>query len=57
MTTQVAETPVPVQSDVPSVDFVEAVSELLQTDAADLLAEMGYYDEADTPEDTAGDPR
>ena len=26
----------------PSVDFIKAVAELLETDAKDLLSEMGY---------------
>jgi len=26
----------------PSVDFIRAVAELLETDAEDILAEMGY---------------
>ena len=29
-------------SDGPSLDFIRAVAELLETDAEDLLAEMGY---------------
>lgn len=33
----------------PSADWVKAVSEYLDTDPADLLAELGYYDR---PEET-----
>jgi hypothetical protein len=58
MATEAAQTVVPAQSDSPSVEFVEAVSELLQTDATDLLAEMGYYESSDAPEEmVVGDPR
>jgi hypothetical protein len=31
-------------SNTPSADFVRAISDLLDTDPADLLAELGYYD-------------
>lgn len=31
----------------PSADFVHAVAELLETDAADILAEMGYVPHED----------
>jgi hypothetical protein len=34
----------PTVHDAPSADFVRAVSDFLDTDPADLLAEMGYYD-------------
>ncbi len=27
----------------PSVDFIQAISEFLDTDPADLLVELGYY--------------
>jgi hypothetical protein len=30
-------------TDAPSADFVRAVSDLLDTDPTDLLAELGYY--------------
>lgn len=31
----------------PSVDFIRAIADLLETDAEDILAEMGYvHDEA-----------
>ena len=28
----------------PSVDFIHAISEFLDTDPTDLLVELGYYD-------------
>ncbi len=31
------------QSAAPSVDFIQAISEFLDTDPADLLVELGYY--------------
>jgi hypothetical protein len=36
----------------PSADWVKAVSEYLDTDPTDLLAELGYYDR---PEETRSD--
>ena len=32
------------ENETPSAEFVRAVSDLLDTDPADLLAELGYYD-------------
>lgn len=31
------------QADTPSVDFIHAISEFLDTDPDDLLVELGYY--------------
>ena len=31
------------QADAPSVDFIHAISEFLDTDPDDLLVELGYY--------------
>lgn len=38
-------------ADTPSVDFIHAISEFLDTDPDDLLVELGYYsrDESDAP--------
>jgi hypothetical protein len=36
----------------PSAEWVKAVSEYLDTDPSDLLAELGYYDR---PEETRSD--
>jgi hypothetical protein len=33
----------------PSADFVRAISDLLDTDPADLLHELGYYDRTRRP--------
>jgi hypothetical protein len=33
----------------PSADFVRAISDLLDTDPADLLDELGYYDRTRLP--------
>jgi hypothetical protein len=33
----------------PSADFVRAISDLLDTDPADLLDELGYYDRSRLP--------
>lgn len=41
----------------PSAEFVRAVSDFLDTDPADLLAEMGYYDRSNTSEAAAADPK
>ena len=42
-------TPTIPSSEVPSADFIHAISEFLDTDPADLLVELGYYArEADT---------
>ena len=40
------------QAATPSVDFIHAISQFLDTDPADLLVELGYYsrDERDCPE-------
>ena len=40
------------QAATPSVDFIHAISQFLDTDPADLLVELGYYtrDESDCPE-------
>ena len=32
------------EMEMPSAEWVRAVSDLLDTDPADLLAELGYYD-------------
>jgi hypothetical protein len=29
---------------VPSADYIQAISQFLETDPSDLLAELGYYD-------------
>jgi hypothetical protein len=31
-------------SAVPSADYIQAISQFLETDPSDLLAELGYYD-------------
>ena len=40
------------QADVPSVDFIHAISEFLDTDPDDLLVELGYYSREES--DAAG---
>lgn len=35
-----------VENEMPSADFVRAVSDFLDTDPSDLLAELGYYNRA-----------
>ena len=39
------------QADAPSVDFIHAISQFLDTDPDDLLVELGYYsrEENDAP--------
>ncbi len=39
------------QAATPSVDFIHAISQFLDTDPDDLLVELGYYtrDERDSP--------
>lgn len=39
-------------ADVPSADFVRAVSDFLDTDPADLLNELGYANRKDRPRPT-----
>ncbi|MDR3709301.1 MAG: hypothetical protein P4L33_13455 [Capsulimonadaceae bacterium] len=34
----------------PSVDFIQAISEFLDTDPTDLLVELGYYEPAPVAE-------
>ncbi len=39
-------------TDGPSADFIQAISQLLDTDPSDLLREMGYYRRQDSPSDS-----
>ena len=39
----------------PSVDFIHAISEFLDTDPTDLLVELGYYESSPLAELPAGD--
>jgi len=43
-------------TEAPSAEWVKAVSEYLDTDPADLLAELGYYDRSDEEPSTAAEP-
>ncbi len=36
------------QADTPSMDFIHAISEFLDTDPDDLLVELGYYSRAES---------
>ena len=48
MQTETEETPpMTAEAETPSAEFVRAVSDLLDTDPADLLAELGYYDRSE----------
>ena len=38
------EMPTPTENEIPSVEFIRAISDFLDTDPSDLLAELGYYD-------------
>ncbi len=48
--TESAETAMLSETEVPSAEWVKAVSDFLDTDPSDLLAELGYYDR---PEETS----
>ncbi len=57
MASETAPASTPLGSDLPSTEFVEAVSELLETDAQDLLWEMGYYERTAEPQEPAASPQ
>lgn len=41
------------EMETPSADFVRAVSDFLDTDPTDLLAELGYYDRSEDTNTTS----
>ena len=41
------DTPTNCEAEMPSAEFVRAVSDLLDTDPDDLLAELGYYNRSE----------
>lgn len=41
------DTPTNCEAEMPSAEFVRAVSDLLDTDPTDLLAELGYYNRSE----------
>ncbi len=41
------DTPTTTETEMPSAEFVRAVSDLLDTDPDDLLAELGYYNRSE----------
>jgi hypothetical protein len=41
----------PKQDNVPSADFICAISDFLDTDPGDILQELGYYDRDETLSD------
>lgn len=45
--TETQDTPTETEIEMPSAEFVRAVSDLLDTDPTDLLAELGYYDRSE----------
>lgn len=53
MQTDTEEMPGTPENEMPSADFVRAVSDLLDTDPDDLLAELGYYERTEQSPDRA----
>ena len=46
----------PLGTEMPSAEFVEAISELLETDPADLLSELGYYERSEEEAAVVSEP-
>lgn len=45
--TETENTTTETENEMPSAEFVRAVSDLLDTDPTDLLAELGYYERSE----------
>ena len=55
MTTETTEeTTTTDETEMPSAEWVKAVSDFLDTDPADLLAELGYYDRSEEALEVSG---
>ena len=55
MSTESADASMLPETEVPSAEWVKAVSDFLDTDPADLLAELGYYNRSEETTEAGSD--